>query len=298
MKATLSQIEAFYWIARLGSFRGAAGFLHVTQPTLTLRIQALETMLGRRLFDRAGREVRLTGDGKALLPRAEQMMSIAETFGAGSMQDDPLRGQLRLGAPDSFGLTCMPSLLQSLRRECPELTVGLTINNSAVLSQQLNKRDLNIAFLANPRTDRHVRVELLGSMALAWIASTRVRLPKHVTPRDLVDQDILTNPDPSNLMLIVQNWFASADWLPPRLSTCTDLSVILRLAATGAGVAVLPTAILPAKPEAAGLQILQTRPVIPREQFFAAYLGDKSGSGLRTTIKLARRSISDSKLLS
>ena len=40
MKATLSQIEAFYWIARLGSFRGAADFLNLTQPTISLRIRA------------------------------------------------------------------------------------------------------------------------------------------------------------------------------------------------------------------------------------------------------------------
>src|SRR5262245_33165456 len=112
MKATLAQIETFYWIARLGSVRGAATFLNLTQPSISLRIRALETALGMRLFDRSGRRLRLTREGTALLPRAERLMAIAEEFGSRSIQHDPLHGQLRLGAPDSFGLTCLSQLLQ------------------------------------------------------------------------------------------------------------------------------------------------------------------------------------------
>lgn len=297
MKATLGQIEAFYWIARLGSFRSAASFLNLTQPTISLRIQALEIALGTRLLDRSGRRVQLTHEGAALLPRAERMMSIAGEFGAKNVQDDPLRGRLRVGAPDSFGLTCMPRLVQSLRQQCPELEIALVIDNSAVLSQQINDRNLDVAFLANPKIGPQVRLELLGSMELAWITSTRLRLPKHVTPANLVDQDILTNPEPSNLMSIIEHWFATAGLRPSRLSTCTSFSVILRLAAAGAGITVLPTTILPSDPETAGLRILRTRPAVPREQFFAAYLADKCGPGLETSIKLARQAVNASNLL-
>jgi DNA-binding transcriptional LysR family regulator len=208
-----------------------------------------------------------------------------------------LRGRLRVGAPDSFGLTCMPHLVQSLRQQCPELEIALVIDNSRVLSQQINDRRLDVAFLANPKIGPHVRVELLGSMELAWIASTRLRLPKYVTPTDLVDQDILTNPEPSNLISIIEHWFATAGLRPSRLGTCTSLSVILRLAAAGAGVTVLPTTILPLDPAAAGLRVLRTRPAVPREQFFAAYLADKYGPGLTTAIKLARQAVAASNLL-
>jgi DNA-binding transcriptional LysR family regulator len=297
MKPSLGQIEAFYWIARLGSFRKAASFLNLTQPTITLRIRALEAAAGARLFDRTRRQIRLTSAGAALLPRADRMMALAEEFGSRSVENDPLRGRLRLGAPDSFGLTCMSQLLRSLRDQCPDLEIALTVDNSAVLSQQLNERILDVAFIADPKVDTHVKTELLGTMELAWIAGGAFSLPQLVTPSDLVDHDIITNAAPANLMTIVLNWFGSAGLRPARLSTCNSLSVMLRLTAAATGVAILPTAILQTDPEMAHLRVLQAQPEIPRQRFYAAYLDEKSGPGLRTAIFLARQAVSASNLL-
>ena len=49
---SLPQLEAFLWVARLGSFRAAGERLNVTQPTISLRIRDLETALGTRLLER------------------------------------------------------------------------------------------------------------------------------------------------------------------------------------------------------------------------------------------------------
>src|SRR5262249_26214632 len=138
MKATLNQIEAFHWIARLGSFHGAAAQLSLTQPTISLRIRGLEDALGCKLFERVGRQVRVTAEGAALLPTAERMVALSSRLAAGNGLTSSLFGRLRLGAPDSFGLTCMAGLLSALKREHPELAVALTIDNSAILSRKLN----------------------------------------------------------------------------------------------------------------------------------------------------------------
>jgi len=297
MKPSLSQIEAFYWIAQLGGFHNAAAFLNLTQPTVSLRIRSLEAALGARLFERAGRQIRLTSEGVALLPRAERMMNLAEEFTSGRTTLDPLRGQLRLGAPDSFGLACLPDLLRTLREQYPELSVALTIDNSTVLSQRLNERTLDIAFLADPQVEAHIRTESLGTMQHAWVASPQLRLPRIVTPADLAEHDVLTNPMPSNLMRMVQSWFATNGLHPARVSTCNSLSVILRLAAAGAGIALLPTAILPTESKSGSLRVLRTQPEVPRQRFFAAYLIEKAGPGVRAVLATARQVIAQSSLL-
>ena len=66
----LASLEAFLAIAETGSFSAAGERLHLTQPAVSKRIAVLEAQLGRRLFDRIGREVALTEAGRALLPRA------------------------------------------------------------------------------------------------------------------------------------------------------------------------------------------------------------------------------------
>jgi len=118
-----------------------------------------------------------------------------------------------------------------------------------------------------------------------------------VTPADLAEFDVLTDPQPSDLMLLVQSWFESAGCHPARISTCNSLSVILRLAAAGAGVALLPIAILPTEPEAGRLRVLRAQPEVARQRFFAAYLIEKAGPGVRAVLATARQVIARSTLL-
>jgi DNA-binding transcriptional LysR family regulator len=289
MRATLSQIEALYWIARLGSFRAAAVQLGLTQPTISLRIRGLEEALGSRMFERVGRQARLSEAGSALLPLAKRMMDVAEQVSTKHGPMDPLRGRLRMGAPASFALSCMADLLGALKRPYPDLTVALTIDNSVVLRQRLNKRELDMAFVVEPEVEPFVRVELLGQMTHAWVCNARLGLSrKWVEPNDLMPYQVLTHPEPSSLMMLVLNWFGSAGLEPLHLSTCNDLSVIIKLTAAGEGVSLLPPAILKTELRSGSLQILKPRPGILRPRLYAAYQVDKSGPGMNTVLETAR----------
>ena len=103
-RVSLAQIEAFCCIMRYGSFGAAASHLNLTQPTLSVRIRGMEDVLGYRLFEKSGRGTRPTVSAKAILPQAERLLVMADEFSAKPKAADPLRGSLRLGAPDCFGL--------------------------------------------------------------------------------------------------------------------------------------------------------------------------------------------------
>jgi DNA-binding transcriptional LysR family regulator len=298
MRATLSQIEALYWIARLGSFRAAAAQLGLTQPSISLRIKGLEEALGCRIFDRVGRQVRLSEAGSPLYPLAKRMIEIAEQVSSRRGPVDPLHGRLRLGAPASFALSCMADLLGALKRPYPNLTVALTIDNSVVLRQKLNRRELDMAFVVEPEVEPFVRVELLGQMTHAWVCNPRLDFSrKWVEPQDLMPYQILTHPEPSSLMMLVLNWFGSAGLEPRHLSTCNDLSVIIRLAAAGEGVSLLPPAILKDELREGSLRILKPRPALVKPRLYAAYQADKAGLGMTTVLETARQVIGRSGLL-
>jgi DNA-binding transcriptional LysR family regulator len=289
MRATLNQIEAFYWIARLGGFHAAAARLNLTQPTISLRVRGLEAALGVKLFARAGRLAKLTIEGSHLLPHAERMIGLSEELHLKAALEDPLRGRLRLGAPDSFGLTCMPALLASLRRQYPDLSVALTIDNSSVLSQQLNDRKLDVAIVADPEVGAHVGREPVGTIECVWVASTKLDLPERpVQPRDMLRHEIFTNPEPSNLITLLREWFASAGLEVTRLSTCNSLSVILRLTMAGEGVSLLPRPIIPRGAAGGNLRILKAQPQIGRPRLFGAYQLDRAGRTVDTVIATAR----------
>ena len=296
MKPTLAQIEAFHWIARLGSFQAAAVHLHLGQPTVSVRIRKLERATGVRLFERHGRRVRLTAAGAGLAVKSERILALtAEIIGP---VFDPLQSGLRLGAPDAFSMVCLPRLLKLLEREYPALKVALTVENSAVLNQRLNDRELDVAFLVNPECAAHVRAEPLGGQDIAWVASPRLDLPRRpVRPADLAPFQLFTNPEPSRLIDIIRDWFAQAGLVAPRISTCNSLSVITRLTVIGAGVSLLPTAIIKPELHSGSLRRLAVRPAVTKQILFAAYQAEQAGPGIANILRIARTILARTKFL-
>ncbi|MFO1074334.1 MAG: LysR family transcriptional regulator [Geminicoccaceae bacterium] len=289
MRATLAQIEAFYWIARLGGFHAAAARLHLTQPTVSLRIRALEEALGVTLFERAGRSSSLTVHGRQLLPQAERMVGLLDELHARSALHDPLGGRLRLGVPDSFGLVGLPRLLAALRETFPALRIAVTVDNSHVLGELLNKRALDFALLADPDVGSHIAKESLGTMELAWIASRKLPLPdRPIRPIDLLDVEIFTNPEPSNLLLLLRQWFAAEGIEAMKINTCNSLAVILGLTRASAGVSLLPTSIVP-RQRHAGLRILRTQSPLGRPRIYGAYQLEKAGAVVTAVMELTRK---------
>ena len=74
----LRQLEAYLWVARLGSFSKTAERLFTTQPAISSRIGNLEDELQVRLFERDGSRVRLTAAGRGLMRYAEEALGAVE----------------------------------------------------------------------------------------------------------------------------------------------------------------------------------------------------------------------------
>lgn len=298
MPLTLAQLEAFHWIAQLGSFRAAAERLHLSQPTISLRVRALERAVGAKLFSRQGRNLRPSAAGAELALHAERMLALAREVGGDALARDPLRLRLRLGAPDSFAIVCLPSLLERLGRQNPELKVELMVENSALLDRCLHARKLDLAFLSGPTPGANLRTELLGEQDVAWVASPRLRLPRRVLePGDLARHQVFTNPEPSKLIVLVREWFSRGAIHAPRISTCNSLSVVAQLTGTGAGVSLLPTGVIRAELRSGALRRLSTRPAVEPQRIFAAYHGDAAGPAIDAILALARKIVARTRFI-
>ena len=127
----LSQLQAFVAVAEAGGFSRAATRLVSTQPTLSRQVQALETELGRPLFDRLGRRVELTSFGRESLERVRAILGQAEALAtAGKAASGEATGLLRLGVADSVALERFPHLLLRFRRNHPLVRVHVRTASS------------------------------------------------------------------------------------------------------------------------------------------------------------------------
>ena len=121
-----SQLQAFVAINKHGSFTAAANSLHLTQPAISKRVAALELQLGSPLFDRVGRNARLTDTGHKLLPLAENMLiSFSNIRKAADNMKQEIAGSLSLGTSHHIGLHRLPPVLRQYTKLYPDVELAL-----------------------------------------------------------------------------------------------------------------------------------------------------------------------------
>jgi DNA-binding transcriptional LysR family regulator len=271
MFRSLPQLEAYYWVARLGSFRAAAERLALTQPSISIRIRELEAAAGGDLFARSSRGIRMTDKGRAMFDHVERIISLLSDLDGHVRDVGPLRGLLRLGVPDSFALCCLSRFMHALEMHHPELNVAVTVDNSRVLTQRLEEGLLDLAIVAQPDSTRIFRLDFIGQQLLSWVASPRLDLPqKSFSPDDIKQLPILTNPSPSPTYSILMDWFASHGLIPARINTCNSIAAIEQVAVEGDAVCVLPTCVAQHHLKSGSLIELDVSPVLPAQEIFLA----------------------------
>lgn len=148
----LNSLNTFIAIAETGSFSEAGERLHLTQPAVSKRIAALEQQLNARLFDRVGREVNLTEAGRALLPRAYQLLNVLDdTRRALNNLTGEVSGRLVLATSHHIGLHRLPPLLRAFTRAHPQVALDIQFLDSEVAYEEILHGRAELAVITWPR---------------------------------------------------------------------------------------------------------------------------------------------------
>ena len=122
---TLDQLRTFQTVAAVKSFRHAAELLHITQPAISKQIQALETELDERLFER-GRSTRLTLAGVALLKHVKNLSRMLTAAKEEIADLKELRGgHLSIGSAHSIAAYVLPGLIETYRARYPNVSLSI-----------------------------------------------------------------------------------------------------------------------------------------------------------------------------
>ncbi|MBA4381825.1 MAG: LysR family transcriptional regulator [Sideroxydans sp.] len=123
----LKQIRAFCQVVRSGSITVASQKLFLSQPSVTLQIQALERELKTTLFERRGPTMRLTPDGEALYALAEPLVQGVDGLHANfEAQHGRLEsGELNIGAGESTILYILPEVVSRFTKAYPGIHLRL-----------------------------------------------------------------------------------------------------------------------------------------------------------------------------
>ncbi len=151
-----SQLRAFHTVAHTGSVTKAADYLHVTQPTVSDHIKALETRYTVKLFERRGRGIALTSLGHALFAITRRKFSLeAEAEQLLSSAQGLTSGTLRVIADGPY--LVLP-LLGKFQRHHPNIDLSLRFGNSHKVLESLFALEADIAILPDVIDDKRLHI--------------------------------------------------------------------------------------------------------------------------------------------
>jgi DNA-binding transcriptional LysR family regulator len=137
-------LRSFLAVAKAGSVSGGAAQLLRTQSAVSLQLRKLEDTVGQRLFERHGRGVSMTAAGEQLLSVAR---SVVETLDQTvvSMRGAQMEGEIRLGIPEEYGDTILPSILAAFAEEQPNARILMRCGSCAQFPRALAAGELDLA---------------------------------------------------------------------------------------------------------------------------------------------------------
>ncbi|OPA91353.1 LysR family transcriptional regulator [Pseudomonas fluorescens] len=167
-------LRTFVAIADLGGFTRAGEVVNRTQSAVSMQMKRLEEdVLQRKLFERDGRQVRLTPEGQVLLGYARRILKLhSEVFN--TLREPHMVGLVRIGTPDDYVMRFLPGILKRFSKAYPLIQIEMHCESSRELMQ---RRDLALTVISR---EPGVEVgELLRTERMVWVASPCFCLDEH-----------------------------------------------------------------------------------------------------------------------
>lgn len=240
----LQQLRYFVAVVESGKFTAAARALHVAQPSISKQVRKLEAELGSVLLERRKTGIALTDAGAILLPWAKRVLgdvdgARSEVAGLATLE----RGRLSVGATPSVSTVLLPRVLAAFHAEHPGITLSVIEAGSRDLVDRLASGDLDLALviLPVPREELFETTPLLRE-ELVLAVSKKHPLAKRKTVRigELRGVPLVMFRDGYDLRSTTIAACEQAGFHPTFAIEGAEMDGVLRMAAAGVGVAVVP----------------------------------------------------------
>jgi DNA-binding transcriptional LysR family regulator len=239
----LRHLRYFEAVARHSHVTRAAEELHIAQPALSKQISQLEQELDIALFDRVGRNVRLTEAGEALLPYVRAILAQVEAARIEMANRIGLRrGRVAVGTPPTVGTQLLPKVLADFNRQYPGIEFRLHEAGVQTLLELLEAGLADMAIVTLPVDAPSLTVAELFSEELVVVVGKQHRLANQqcATLNDLREDSWLLSPKNYELRDMTLHACQQAGFNPHVVLDGGEMDTLLQLAAAGVGVTLVP----------------------------------------------------------
>lgn len=143
MNLQIDTLRTFIAVADTKGFTKAGLQVNRSQSAVSMQIKRLEGEVGKPLFERVGKTIKLTADGSTLINHARQILK-AHDDAVMALSKPGLKGFIRFGSPEHYTAGVLPKLLARFAASYPDVLVEMRCENSDVIKAAVDKGDLDI----------------------------------------------------------------------------------------------------------------------------------------------------------
>lgn len=262
----IRQLSYLLEIAKHQNITKAAETLHMTQPTLSKIVKAMEEELGVTLFDRSGKTVKLTDAGEAAVV---QIQSVLQAFeGLHTALGDVVqlkKGMIRIGLPPVIGSVFFPRILAGFRAKHPHIEFDLVEEGANKVESLLLEGSLDMGVVVSPvDPDRFDALPFLSQqLTLVIHESHPLAARPSVRLEELRDEPFVLFPRGFAVRRHVMRACRDLGFEPAIVYESSQWDLLAEMVAARVGVSIIPQAICSKITNRDVRTLTLTDPVIP-----------------------------------
>mgnify|MGYP000435623684 FL=1 len=250
----IDSLNAFVNIVETGSFSKAAKAISITQPAISKRISSLESQLNCKLFERVQRSVRLTEEGRELLPRATSILREVENAKQSILNiSHNISGSLTVVASHHIGLHRLPFVIKPFLQQYPDVDLKLLFMESEKAFEALDHNHADIGFITvTPGAYPDYVEHLIWDDPMSIVCSSEHELAKsrsksniHTTSIEKLSKANAILPSKTTLTYqLIDKLFADKDLKLNATIPTNYLETIKMMVSVGLGWSILPNTMI------------------------------------------------------
>lgn len=206
----LRVLRYFLTVAKEQSFTKAAEQLHITQPTLSRQLAALEKELGKVLFIRKGKSITLSEEGILLKRRALEILDLEErTLEELKGTDQCISGTVTIGCGEFAAVETLADICKKYREKYPLVQIAIHTATADIVYEMMKKGLVDIGLFMEP-----IDTEGFGYIRIQnsdqWVVSMRPDDPlaekEYIEKQDLLGKQLIL-PERTGVQSELANWF-------------------------------------------------------------------------------------------
>lgn len=190
-------LRTFLKVSELNNFTKAASELGYSQSAVTVQMQQLENELGLPLFDRVGKNIKLTQYGLNFVDYATDAIEAVDRAANFASDPDTMKGTIRFGIVDSILNACFTDILPEFNRRYPQISVSLYIGSAREIEAKMRANELDLCYMLDYKVPRKewVRVrEEVEPIIFVTSPNNPIAKKKNVRFQELTQQRLILMP--------------------------------------------------------------------------------------------------------